>query len=131
MARTRFRVRPDGSIVAPPEVWGYVGRKASEKARRDRENGHRVDLLLEFIEAAAEAQRAQFTRDTVVPSPEPAEVPPARVELTPAEVAERLGCSAEWVRRLCSAKRIPAHKVSGIWVIYEDDIDRPTPRRTT
>ena len=131
MAATWFQVRRDGSIAAPTEVWGYLGRKATQMVRHDRQSGLRVDLLLEFIQAAAEAQQAQLAHDTVVPHAEPVKVAPARLEMTAKEAAERMGCSERYIRRLCSDGRIQSRRVGRDWIIRADDIDRQKPRRTT
>lgn len=131
-ARTWFRVGPDGSIAAPPEVWAWVSGKVSQMARRDLANGHEVGRLLEFAQVTAEAAQvgAPTSCDTEVSPPKPASAPPARVELTPREAAMRMNCSEQYVRRLCSQKRIPARRVGQLWLIDAAGIDRQSPRRT-
>lgn len=132
MPRTWFVVRRDGSIAAPPEVWAWLSSKASQMVRRDRQSGHEVGRLLEFVQATAEAAQQQSTTvsDTAVSSPKPADAPSPRVEITPKEAAMRIGCSEQWVRRLCSQKRIPARRVGQLWLIDEAGINRTSPRRT-
>lgn len=131
MPRTWFRVRPDGSIAAPPEVWAWVSGKASQMVRRDRQSGHEVGRLLEFVQATAEAAQLQTAADdTAVSLPKPAIEQPARLELTPKEAAMRIGCTEQYVRRLCSQNRITARRVGRLWLIDADDIDRTSPRRT-
>jgi excisionase family DNA binding protein len=100
-------------------------------ARRDRQSGHEVSRLLEFVQATAEAaQLPTSADDTAVSPPKPTRDEVARLELTPREAAMRMNCSEQYVRRLCSQNRIPARRVGRLWLIDADGIDRPTPRST-
>ena len=39
------------------------------------------------------------------------------------DVARTLGLSEEYLARLCEQGRLPAQKIEGAWVIWEDDMD--------
>lgn len=129
MPRTWFVVSQDGSIFAPPEVWAWLSAKASQVVRRDRQSGHEVDRLLEFVQATAEAAQMQTRADdTVVSSPKPTDAATTRLEITTEEAAMRMHCSAQYVRRLCVQGRIPARRVGSQWLVDSAGIDRETPR---
>lgn len=130
---SRFAVRSDGSIVSSSEVWGWVSARVSKLARQDaRLNGSFSPLLLELVDATGRAAHcAEDAQVVEVPSAEPVVGLVARMELSPDEVAKRMGCSAEYVRRLARNGRLEARRVGRSWLIDESQIDRPAPRRTT
>ncbi|WNB84530.1 helix-turn-helix domain-containing protein [Cellulomonas sp. ATA003] len=42
---------------------------------------------------------------------------------TPGEAARRVGCSAEYVRRLARTGRVPARRVGPVWEVDRDALD--------
>ena len=45
------------------------------------------------------------------------------------EAALRLGCSARWVRYLIAERRLRAQRISGVWVIEVESVEREAERR--
>jgi excisionase family DNA binding protein len=126
---SRFEVREAGAVVASPEVWGYLAAKTTQVVMRDLRSGHKADLLQEFVHAAAEAAQRQVAPDTVVSSAKPVVAPIATIEITPVEAATRMGCTPQYVRRLCQDGRLHARQVGRQWLIDAAQIDRRSPRR--
>ncbi len=44
------------------------------------------------------------------------------VELSVAQTAARLGCSAQWVRALCRAEKLPARRAGRDWLIQLPEV---------
>lgn len=74
-------------------------------------------LLRDLHQAATDPGSASAT-----PTPAHATVVTARV-MGVAEAADVLGCNPSYVRRLCHAGRIPAHRITGGWVIEAHALD--------
>ena len=125
---TYFIVRPDGSLITTPEIWGAVSVYVSRRVREDATTRGRPysPMLLALIDATAEA--AHLMSVVEVPSSEPRTGPVGKVEITPAEAAARMGCSTEYARRLARRGDIRARKIGRNWLIDADDIDRETPK---
>jgi excisionase family DNA binding protein len=128
---SRFGVRDDGAVVASPEVWGYLAAKTTQVVLRDLRSGLRADLLQEFVHATSEAAQRQVAPDTAVSSAKPEVAVVATIEITPAEAAERMCCSVQYVRRLCQDGKLMARQVGRQWLIDAAQIDRQSPRRAS
>jgi hypothetical protein len=112
---------PDGSIVVPPhlarEVLRLLTLGLTEQAQRDglpvSEVGRR--LLWDLAAAADQHDEAASFED------ETSQLAPvslgAVVDI--GTVAERMGCSQQYARRLASLGRLDARKVGGRWIVQE------------
>lgn len=127
-------LRPDGSLLFPPEtlraVMGYLSRKLRQDLRQDG-GGASAALVVGFIEACAESVRLREVLEAQgFPTSEEAAGPAARVWVSATEAAGRMGCSSRRVRQLARDGRLTARLSGGVWLIAADEIDRPrAPRR--
>ncbi|MFJ9217878.1 helix-turn-helix domain-containing protein [Streptomyces sp. NPDC102383] len=96
-------------------VFTAVMRYVSDRAR---DGGALTPDMRAFLAALNRA--ASCAPET--PTPAPATVVTSRV-LGVAEAAELLGCSRQYVRRLCQAGQLPATRITGGWVIEAAALD--------
>lgn len=77
--------------------------------------------LLQAVHAAAHGRRSSVPG---TPTPAPATVDHGSGNvLGMREAAARLGCSAEYVRRLARTGRLQARRVGAVWVVDPEDLD--------
>ncbi|MGS2640256.1 helix-turn-helix domain-containing protein [Streptosporangium sp. G12] len=120
----RTLLREDGSVVIPPEVAAPVLRLLTigltARVRADGgEIGPVARQVLHALHAASQrCDEPGFRSET----PEPR---PAIVEITVMGMASEMGCSPQYVRRLCASGVLRARRVGRQWLITPDE--RRTP----
>lgn len=121
-------LRPDGSVLIPPEAAADVLRRLSrDVAAEARANGgvpsggaYRVMWAL-F--AAARRHDEESARGGEAGEGSVAGTPvagAASVEIGISEFAQQLGCSASYARRLARSGRVQARRVGHTWLITPD-----------
>ncbi|WP_432004558.1 helix-turn-helix domain-containing protein [Streptomyces parvus] len=115
----RRLLRPDGSVIVPPELAAGVLRVLlrAVSAHLSVDGGKvapGVPGLLWALKAAAEREEdaAGFADETPPGGP-------ANVEVSAGEWAERAGCSPQYARALARTGRVPARRIGRIWLIPE------------
>lgn len=110
-------LRPDGSVIIPASVAGDVLRYlVLGLAARVRADGGEVSTsarrVFYALHDAAQRHDEQpgFVNETSTPTP-------GTVEETASQVASVMGCSVQYVRRLCAAGVLPARRVGRQWMI--------------
>ncbi|GGK59940.1 hypothetical protein Ppa06_26340 [Planomonospora parontospora subsp. parontospora] len=113
-------LRDDGSVVIPPAVAAPVLRLLTiGLTARVRADGGEIGptarrVLHALHEAAERHDRAGFADETPAPAT-------GIVESTVHEVAVRMGCSPQYVRRLCASGVLRARRAGRQWLIQVDD----------
>ncbi|AYF31471.1 hypothetical protein CSH63_29300 [Micromonospora tulbaghiae] len=115
-------LRPDGAVLVPGEVAGELlaaaVRDMTARARRDGLSvSPRAVVVLQALHVAAE--RHDTDRFANEPPPRPA----AKVEIDSEDAAQRMGCTAQHVTRLCRAGRITGRQVGRVWLIDRASLD--------
>ena len=115
---------PDGSVTIPPsiarEVLRALLRDLTARVRADGgEVSPGVRRLLLALHTAAE-QRTPAPAGSVPGTPLPS---PGTVEIVTGEAAALLGCSSEFVRRLCRTGRLRARRDRWEWRIDACSLD--------
>lgn len=108
----------DGSVLIPQdlaaEVLGALVRDVTARVRADgaQPSASCRDLLKALYEAAhpGPGTGAGSGRGTCSAEPDTIEIPVS-------DIAEVMGASREYVRRLCRTGALPARKVGGVWLI--------------
>ncbi|MGW4021071.1 helix-turn-helix domain-containing protein [Streptomyces sp. NPDC005009] len=117
-------LRPDGSVVIPPELAGEVLRTlvvgATTQARMDGGViGPGASRLLYQLYEAAQQAHAQGRADVGSRTANH-----ATVEITVAEAALLMGCRPRWIRTLLESGRLRGRRVnSRLWLIDRDSLD--------
>lgn len=120
-------LRPDGSVVIPATIAADVLRRLLRDLSGEvRANGGSVSptvyRILWALHTAAEEGAGQESDPVGSVTGTPA-APGASVEISASELAERIGCSAEYARRLARAGRVPARRVGRTWLIATDETE--------
>lgn len=134
---------PDGSVVVPAHLAAAVRRiLIRDLAQHVRTDGaaptHGVRQLLYALGRAEHHDQAHSSAHG---TPTAA---PVRVEISTDTAALALGCSVEYVRRLCRSGRILGRRIGRAWLVDRASLDawrygrnptcpdpRPSPRRST
>lgn len=118
---------PDGSVVIPPgavpSLRGWLVRQLVVGVRRDggEPSAYARDLVYALNRAQHHHDQGQGDAAGFAPESAPAAAP--TVEITTAEAAHRLGCSAQHVRQLCRSGAFQARQVGGAWLIDRATFD--------
>ncbi|GAA4040974.1 hypothetical protein GCM10023063_28370 [Arthrobacter methylotrophus] len=124
-------VRPDGSVVVPPEVADRVLRilvvGLSESVQRNA--GGRVsepvmNVLHALNAAAAREEQTSSANGTVFGEKRTMESMKGGSWLTCREAAALLQCTDRAIRKACGQGRLSALKHGSQWLIAEADLDR-------
>ncbi|MFV2102810.1 helix-turn-helix domain-containing protein [Micromonospora sp. LOL_024] len=114
---------PDGSVIVPADVAGELlaaaVRDLTARARRDglAVSGRAVAVLQALHEAAVR-------HDTTSSGPGTPTATTPMVEISTHEAATLMGCSAEYVRRLCRSGVVIARRIGPAWLIDRPSLDR-------
>lgn len=113
-ASLRGLLRPDGSVLIPPGLTPDVLRRlvrdiVTEARSTGGQPSAAARQLLDALYAAAEHQHAR-------PADEPAPVEAA--SLTVREMADRMGCSTQHVRKLLAGGKLDGRKSGGVWIVH-------------
>lgn len=126
MASTEPVERPDGSVLVPAALAGAVRRiLVRDLAQRIRTDGgaptaevRRVLYALGRAEARYEAAQHHQGSEQGTSSGEA-----DRVEISTREAADLMGCSAEYVRRLCRTGRLAGRRLGPrTWAVSAVDL---------
>ncbi|WIX99328.1 helix-turn-helix domain-containing protein [Amycolatopsis mongoliensis] len=107
-------VGPDGSVTVPADVAGEVLKLLVFAVHeRSRTSGatptSRALRLLDALNVGRQRHDAGGA---------PPDEPPAAPGRSVSEVAEEMGCSRQYVRRLLAAGRLPGRRTRGGWIVY-------------
>ncbi|MET8377445.1 helix-turn-helix domain-containing protein [Streptomyces microflavus] len=121
----RRLLRPDGSVVVPPQLAAGVLRVLLRDvgARLKADQGAvplPVSSLFWALALAAERVEAEEGSGAGTPADRP-----VSVEISTAAAARELGCSESYVRRLARAGRLQGRKVGPVWLVAEAAIVAP------
>lgn len=112
-------------VVVPDALAGEVLRRLVRDLEREtRQSGARVSLrcsvlLLALHRAAERYERGPGTGAEQGTSP----AEPTSVEISVADAAELLGCSATWITRLARGGRIAGRRVGRTWLLDRASLD--------
>ncbi|SEC95249.1 DNA binding domain-containing protein, excisionase family [Amycolatopsis tolypomycina] len=111
-------VAPDGSVTVPADLTGEVLKlmifAANERSRTT--GAVPTSRAIWFLDALNKGR--QRHADGGAPPDTPPSAPAAAVGRSVSEVAEAMGCSDRYVRRLLTAGRLPGRKTHGGWIVY-------------
>ncbi|WP_103342607.1 helix-turn-helix domain-containing protein [Amycolatopsis sp. CA-126428] len=111
-------VAPDGSVTVPADIAGEVLKLMSiAVTERTRVTGAMpTSRAIRFLKALDLGR--QRHADGGAPPDTPPSAPAAAVGRSVSEVAEAMGCSNRYVRRLLTTGRLPGRKTHGGWIVY-------------
>lgn len=127
----RRLLRGDGSVVVPASVAADVLRRLSRdltaeiQADGGRPSAAVYNLLWALYEAAS-SEDEKGTQIAGTPDGSASGTPSlggVSVEIGASELAERMGCSPEYARRLARSGRVPARRVGRTWLIATDETE--------
>lgn len=113
-------LRPDGTIIIPAAVAGDVLRLlVLGLTVRVRADGGELGptarrVLWALHEAAQRTEQTGFADETSAPAPATVEIRTAQ------EMAVVMGCSVQYVRRLCASGALHARRAGRSWLITDD-----------
>lgn len=121
-------IRPDGSVVIPPDIAGDVAaalvRDIASQLRRD--GGHIPPRTRTLLFALHQANRRHVERDDPGDEPartsDPESTPEPTGTMTVTEAAGRLGCTPEYVRQLLRSGRLRGRRTHGLWLVERDSL---------
>lgn len=117
-------LRPDGSVLIPPQIAAEVLRTLVVGATAQARNSGGVigpgarRLLHQLYEAAQQAADR--------PTADEGSTPPrsASVEITVREAAALMGCRPRWIRTLLESERLQGRRVNArLWLVDRDSLD--------
>lgn len=111
----RGLLRPDGSVLIPPGLTPDVLRRlvrdiVTEARSTGGQPSAAARQLLDALYAAAEHRQYAGAAD------EPAPIEAA--SLTVREMADRMGCSVQHVRKLLADGKLDGRKSGGVWIVH-------------
>ncbi|MFI0134748.1 helix-turn-helix domain-containing protein [Streptomyces luteogriseus] len=117
-------LRPDGSVVIPPELAAEVLRTlvvgATQQARTD--GGVIGPAARRLLHQLYEAAQHAHARDRADVGSHTADHP--TVEITVAEAALLMGCRPRWIRTLLESGRLRGRRVnSRLWLVDRASLD--------
>lgn len=111
-------VAPDGSVTVPAEVVGDVLRALiADMTARARTAGALPSPVAEQLLHALYAGK-QRHEDGGAPPDTPPGAPPAALGRSVREVADEMGCSPQYVRRLLAAGHLAGRRTPGGWIVH-------------
>lgn len=115
-------VQPDGSVTVPAAVAGEVLRRLVRDMHNELcSTGGRPSpaarRLLDALYVAAERYRRPVAEADPSFVEESESAGSSTVELTVADVVERLACSAQWVTTLARRGRITGRRIGRTWLL--------------
>ncbi|MFE1250505.1 helix-turn-helix domain-containing protein [Streptomyces sp. NPDC058741] len=117
-------LRPDGSVMVPASVAGEVLRAlVRDLVGRARADGGEVSPQARRVLYALHAAAVQDESTGPAFAPETRARSAASVELTARQVAEILGCSAQYARSLARSGRVRARRAGPAWLIDSASLD--------
>ncbi|MFH9012655.1 helix-turn-helix domain-containing protein [Streptomyces sp. NPDC017943] len=117
-------LRPDGSVMVPASVAGEVLRAlVRDLTARARADGGEVSPGARRVLHALHAAAVQGQGAGPAFVPETPALTAASVELTARQVAEILGCSAQYARTLARSGRVRARRAGPAWLIDSASLD--------
>ncbi|MGW0596113.1 helix-turn-helix domain-containing protein [Streptomyces sp. NPDC002776] len=117
-------LRPDGSVMVPASVAGEVLRAlVRDLSGRARADGGEVSPEARRVLYALHAAAVQDEGAGPAFAPETPVRAAASVELTARQVAEILGCSAQYARTLARSGRVRARRAGPAWLIDSASLD--------
>lgn len=133
---------PDGSVIVPAHLAGAVRRiLVRDLAQHVRADGGTPTAAVRQLVYALSRAEHDHDQAAALPThkhrqPGPGSgsgTPPAAspiVEISTSAAAASLGCSAEFVRRLCRSERLSGRRIGRAWLIDAADLDRYRHGRT-
>lgn len=117
---------PDGSVIVPAHLAGAVRRiLVRDLAQHVRADGGAPTAAVRAL--VYELARAEHHHDQAATLPSSGSgTPPAAspiVEISTSAAAVSLGCSAEFVRRLCRSERLSGRRIGRAWLIDPVSLD--------
>ncbi|WP_188672177.1 helix-turn-helix domain-containing protein [Subtercola lobariae] len=123
-------LRPDGSVVVPPRLAGWLVRVAVADLNGMRQSGrggglqNDVILLLEALQKATDFAESDDGSPSGTPDERANRLDIEPISwLTVNEVADAYGCTARAVRKQISSGRLIASKAGRDWRISSTDFD--------
>lgn len=126
--RLNALLRPDGSVVVPARLTGWV-RRLLEPALADiRRAGRGGSLAFDVLETLDALERSEVSvSGTIMPGQDKimvsSECEASEVFMVSAHAAEQLGCTDRAIRRALQEGRLRGRKLGREWLISQHDLD--------